>query len=92
MTHDDLDWAPLGLGEELTFVNLMTSHADALVDELTDLAATRIRAGEWPWSFFCWPEERPRPVFPSAFRLLADAASGGRVGWRCDARCARRCR
>src|SRR3954454_10475721 len=80
VTHDDLDWAPLGLGEELTFFNLMTSHADALVDELTDLAATRIRAGEWPWSFFCWPEERPRPVYPSAFRLLADAAAGDRVG------------
>ena len=80
VTHEDLDWAPLGLAEELTFVNLMTSHSDPLADELTDLAATRIGAGEWPWSFFCWPEERPRPVFPSAFRLLADAASGGRVG------------
>ena len=25
-------------------------------------------------------EDRPRPVFPSAFRLLAPAASGDRVG------------
>ena len=37
--------------------------------------------------FFCWPEERPRPVFPSAFKLLAPAASGDRVGLavRCPA-------
>src|SRR6187551_3671015 len=39
--------------------------------ELSDLAARRIQAGEWPWTFFCLPEERPRPVFPSAFFLLA---------------------
>ena len=36
----------------------------------------RIKAGEWPWSFFCWPEERPRPVFPSAFTLLAPSELG----------------
>lgn len=80
LTHDDLDWAPLGLADGTTFVNLMTSRVEALAGELGDLAATRIKAGEWPWSFFCWPEERPRPVYPSAFRLLAPAASGDRVG------------
>ena len=80
VTHDDLDWAPLGLGDETIFVNLMTSRVEPLAGELGDLAATRIKAGEWPWSFFCWPEERPRPVYPSAFRLLAPAASGDRVG------------
>ena len=40
------------------------------------LAAARIKAGEWPWTFFCWPEERPRPVFPSAFQLLAADGAG----------------
>lgn len=80
LTHDDLDWAPLGLADGTTFVNLMTSRVEPLAGELGDLAATRIKAGEWPWSFFCWPEERPRPVYPSAFRLLAPAASGDRVG------------
>jgi len=80
VTHDDLDWAPLGLGDGTTFVNLMTSRVEPLAAELGDLAAARIKAGEWPWSFFCWPEERPRPVYPSAFRLLAPAASGDRVG------------
>ena len=70
VSHDELDWAPLGLqaGE---FVNLMTSRLDLVAAELGDLAARRIEAGEWPWSFFCYPEERPRPVFPSAFFLLA---------------------
>jgi hypothetical protein len=80
VTHDDLDWAPLGLQDETPFVNLMTSRVEGLSSELGDLAATRIKAGEWPWSFFCWPEERPRPVYPSAFRLLAPAAHGDRVG------------
>jgi hypothetical protein len=77
LTHDDLDWAPLGFaaGE---FVNLMTSRLESVASELTDLAVARIKVGEWPWSFFCFPEERPRPVFPSAFSLLtaADATVG----------------
>ena len=80
VTHDELDWAPLGLQEGTTFLNLMTSRREPLGDELGDLAAMHIKAGEWPWSFFCWPEERPRPVFPSSFRLLAPAADGERVG------------
>ena len=80
VTHDDLDWAPLGLQDSTSFVNLMTSRVEELATELLDLAARRIKAGEWPWSFFCWPEERPRPVYPSAFKLLAPAVSGDRVG------------
>jgi hypothetical protein len=87
VTHDDLDWAPLGLHDDTQYVNLMTSRVEALASEFGELAASRIKAGEWPWSFFCWPEERPRPVFPSAFKLLAPAASGDRVGLavRCPA-------
>jgi hypothetical protein len=77
VSHDDLDWAPLGL-EGGVFLNLMTSRVEPVAEELGDLAATRIRAGEWPWSFFCYPEERPRPVFPSAFFLLAPG--DGRLG------------
>src|SRR5919204_2292481 len=80
LAHDDLDWAPLGLAEDASFVNLMTSRLDSLAAELSELAAVRIKAGEWPWSFFCWPEERPRPVYPSAFRLLTEAVTGDRVG------------
>jgi hypothetical protein len=87
VTHDELDWAPLGLQDDTRYVNLMTSRVEALAAEFGELAATHIKAGEWPWSFFCWPEERPRPVFPSAFKLLAPATSGDRVGLavRCPA-------
>jgi hypothetical protein len=70
VSHDDLDWAPLGLEAGL-FLNLMTSRVEPVATELRALAAARIGAGEWPWSFFCFPEERPRPVFPSSFFLLA---------------------
>jgi hypothetical protein len=80
VAHDELDWAPLGLGGEATFVNLMTAGVDLVGAELADLAARRIQAGEWPWSFFCYAEERPRPVFPSAFLLLAPAGRGDEVG------------
>ena len=78
VSHDELDWAPL-VPPDGSFLNLMTDRLEALAAELADLAALRIRAGEWPWSFFCYPEERPRPIFPSAFRLLAPG-TGGSVG------------
>jgi hypothetical protein len=77
VTHDDLDWAPLGLGAG-EFLNLMTARLESAGSELGELAAERIRSGEWPWSFFCYPEERPRPVFPSSFTLLT--AAEGTVG------------
>jgi len=84
VAHDELDWAPLGIHEG-TFVNLMTSRLEAVSSELGDLAARRIEAGEWPWSFFCYPEERPRPVFPSAFFLLAPGDGSVGLAVRCPA-------
>jgi hypothetical protein len=84
VSHDDLDWAPLGL-EGGTFVNLMTSKVEAVGSELGELAASRIKAGEWPWSFFCYPEERPRPVFPSAFFVLAPGDGSLGLAVRCPA-------
>jgi hypothetical protein len=77
--HDDLDWAPLAV-QEARFLNLMTARLEPVAGELVELAALRIQAGEWPWSFFCYPEERPRPIFPSFFRLIAPAERGGAVG------------
>jgi hypothetical protein len=77
VADDDLDWAPLGLAGG-TFLNLMTSTHDGIADELADVSVRRIQAGDWPWSFFCYPEERPRPVFPSSFSLLAPG--GGAIG------------
>src|SRR5204863_7379891 len=82
--HDDLDWAPLGLDGRL-FLNLMTSRLEPVASELGDLAAVRIEAGEWPWSFFCYPEERPRPVFPSSFALLAPGDGSLGLAVRCPA-------
>src|SRR5262249_39881688 len=80
VAQDELDLAPLGLEEGRTFVNLMTSRAACVGGELPELAERRMKAGEWPWSFFCFIEDRPRPVFPSAFLLLAESAPDGRVG------------
>jgi hypothetical protein len=79
VTHDELDWAPLGL-QAGQFVNLMTAKVEEVASELGDLAAARIQSGEWPWSFFCYPEERPRPIFPSSFFLLAPGGPQGRLG------------
>jgi len=80
VSHAELDWAPLGLGTGDSFLNLMTARLDALEAELADLAATKIGAGEWPWSFFCYPENQSRPVFPSSFFLLAPSGHGGTLG------------
>jgi hypothetical protein len=82
VAHDELDWAPLA-GAEERFLNLMTARFDAAAEELLELAARRIQTGEWPWSFFCYPEERPRPVFPSAFRVLAEGGEELGVAVEC---------
>jgi hypothetical protein len=82
VSDDELDWAPLGLGEG-RFVNLMTARVEDAAPELANLAATRIRAGDWPWSFFCYPEGRPLPVFPSSFFLLAPGEGSLGLAVRC---------
>jgi hypothetical protein len=84
VSHDDLDWAPLGL-QGGVFFNFMTAQLDAVEHELSDLAARRLQAGVWPWSFFCYPEERPRPVFPSSFFLLAPGDGSLGLAVRCPA-------
>jgi len=63
----------------------MTAQLDRVVTELSDVAARRIEAGEWPWSFFCYPEDRPRPVFPSSFFLLAPGDGSLGLAVRCPA-------
>jgi hypothetical protein len=80
----ELDWAPLGLGEE-RFLNLMTARFEETATELSDLAVRRIQAGHWPWSFYCYPEDRPRPVFPSSFFLLAPGDGSLGLAVRCPA-------
>jgi hypothetical protein len=84
VSHDELDWAPLGL-QERAFLNLMTARLDEVAGELSDLAARRIQAGEWPWSFFCFAEDRPRPVSPSSFVLLTPGDRALGLAVRCPA-------
>ena len=84
VAHDDLDWAPLG-GRAGAFVDLMTSRAAQAADELLEAAASRVRAGEWPWSFYCYPEGRPRPVFPSSFVAVAPGERRFGLAVRCPA-------
>ena len=84
VAHDDLDWAPLGLGAG-QFLNLMTARLEPAAAELGDQALRRLEAGEWPWTFFCYPEERPRPVFPSAFVVLAPGDGSVGIAVRCPA-------
>jgi hypothetical protein len=83
VAHDDLDWAPLGASTSGSFHNLMTSHDDSLALELVELAAVRIRAGQWPWSFFCRREGRARPMTPSALALIAPGGASVGVAVRC---------
>ena len=84
VSHDELDWAPLGLAGG-SFLNLMTSRIETVGAELADLAARRIGAGEWPWSFFCYPEDRPRPVYPSAFFVIAPGGDSLGLAVHCPA-------
>jgi hypothetical protein len=84
VSHGELDWAPVG-GDAGRFLNLMTSKLDETGAELRDAAATRVGAGEWPWSFYCYPEGRPRPVFPSSFVAVAPGAQAYGLAIRCPA-------
>lgn len=79
VSHDELDWAPLGL-EEGSFVDLMTDRVGETARELADFAAARIGKGDWPWSFYCYPEATTRPAFPSSFALLAPGSTDGLIG------------
>jgi hypothetical protein len=84
VAHDDLDWAPLG-AHAGPFVDLMTSRTADAADELLEAAASHLRAGEWPWSFYCYPEGRPRPVFPSSFVAVAPGERRFGLAVRCPA-------
>ncbi len=84
VSHEELDWAPLG-PRAAAFFNLMTGRLEAAAEEVLDEAARRIGGGAWPWTFFCYPEGRPRPVFPSAFRLLTPGAERVGVAVSCPA-------
>jgi hypothetical protein len=69
VTHDELDWAPVG-GAEPAFFNVMTGRLESTAAELDDQTVRHIGRGRWPWCFFCFSEEQPRPIYPSSFRLV----------------------
>ena len=82
VSHDELDWAPLGATAG-RFLNLMTSTFDDAWTELAETAAARVKAGEWPWSFYCYAEGRSRPVFPSSFVAVAPGEQALGLAVRC---------
>src|SRR5947209_1033193 len=54
VSHDDLDWAPLGLDDSTTFVNLMTSRVEAVAHPFHDdaeAAVAEFHAELWSGSF-----------------------------------------
>jgi hypothetical protein len=81
VSHHDLDLAPLGSASAVTFHNVMTAREDALAGELAELAALHIRAGEWPWSFFCLLEGGPRQMTPSSIALIAPGLASPGEDW-----------
>jgi hypothetical protein len=84
VSHEDLDLAPLG-AHAGSFVDLMTSRVLDSATELRETAAAHVQAGEWPWSFYCYPEGRPRPVFPSSFVAVAPGERWVGLAVRCPA-------
>jgi hypothetical protein len=82
VAHDELDWAPLGGGAG-RFLDLMTSRTLEAASELLDAAAAHLQAGEWPWSFYCFAEGRPRPVFPSSFVAVSPGERWVGLAVRC---------
>ena len=84
VSHDDLDWAPLG-AHAGPFVDLMTSRTLDAGDELLEAAAAHLKSGAWPWTFFCYPEGRPRPVFPTSFVAVTPGERWVGLAVRCPA-------
>jgi hypothetical protein len=82
VAHDDLDWAPLAAPEE-QFYNVMTGRFESAASELAEQAAAHIKRGRWPWCLFCYAEETPRPIFPSALRLVTPTEEGMVLAARC---------
>lgn len=84
VTQHELDWAPIGTASA-PFFNLMTARLESAADDLLERAARLIQSGDWPWSFYCYPEDRAQPAYPSAFRALAPADQAVGVAVRCPA-------
>lgn len=82
VSHDALDWQPLGTDGTETFTDLVTGRRELLATELVEQATEHLRRGRWPWSFWCHPESGMRPGFPSSLRFVTPEHDHGddRVG------------
>ncbi len=82
VSHDELDWEPLGTESAETFMNLVTGRRELLATELVEQATDQLRRGNWPWAFWCHPESAMRPGFPSSLRFVTPEHDHGddRVG------------
>ncbi|MEO6867420.1 MAG: hypothetical protein ABI200_05315 [Gaiellales bacterium] len=82
VTHDRLDWAPLGTESTETYMDLMTGRRELVATELIEHATSQLRRGAWPWTFWCHPESAMRPGFPSSLRFVTPEHDHGddRVG------------
>jgi hypothetical protein len=70
VSDHDLDWAPVGTSFG-AFANLMTSKFEEESSDALQIAAQKIKAGSWPWSFYCYAENQIKPASPSSFVALA---------------------
>ena len=55
----EIHWEERGSGPLVVLAPYCISYPsvfDPLEAELADLAARRIQAGDWPWSFYCYAE------------------------------------
>src|SRR5437868_3083393 len=61
VTHDELDWAPLGL-EGGVFLNLMTARVEPLAGELGDRKSTRLNSSHVSISYavFCLKKKKKK--------------------------------
>jgi hypothetical protein len=75
VSHDELDYRPIGGGTELEFRNLLTGKLEPVADELLDLARLQLQRGNWPWRLYCCTEGTLKPVFPSCLTHVAPAES-----------------
>lgn len=82
ISHDRLDWEPLGIDIPTAFTDLVSGSRALLGSELAGSASARLKQGGWPWTFFCHPESAIRPGFPSSLRLVAptEGTDAERIG------------
>lgn len=82
VSHDRLDWEPLGNESTETYMNLLTGRRELVATEFADQATDQLRKGNWPWTFWCHPESSMRPGFPSSLRFVTPEHQHGdqRVG------------